>query len=243
MLARAHGDLIRAKAAHEESFIIACEIGDQLREIIQSSNLGNIALAEGHYETAAMFHKRRLWWGRELGNSPEILSGLAELTGDLGLTGNFQRAARLMGAVDTLPKNLGVKLQLVDQSDFDRYVALVRGQLGAEAFETLWNEGYALTLEQAIEFALETPAPREEVAPLRTLRQTAKQAAGGLTAREREVAALIAQGKSNREIAAVLVLSERTIEGHVSNIFNKLGFNARTQIAAWAVEKGLVKAE
>jgi tetratricopeptide (TPR) repeat protein/DNA-binding CsgD family transcriptional regulator len=62
---------------------------------------------------------------------------------------------------------------------------------------------------------------------------------GGLTAREREVAALVAQGKSNRVIAAYLVMSERTAEVHVSNILGKLGFTTRAQIAAWTVEKGL----
>jgi len=67
----------------------------------------------------------------------------------------------------------------------------------------------------------------------------AKQAFGGLTTREREVAALIAQGKFNREIAEELVVNERTIETHVSNIMFKLGFTSRSQIAAWTVEKGL----
>ena len=62
---------------------------------------------------------------------------------------------------------------------------------------------------------------------------------GGLSAREREVAALVAHGRSNREIAAHLVVSERTAEAHVSNILGKLGFTTRAQIAAWAVEKGL----
>jgi predicted ATPase/DNA-binding CsgD family transcriptional regulator/DNA-binding SARP family transcriptional activator len=69
--------------------------------------------------------------------------------------------------------------------------------------------------------------------------QEAKQSYGGLTRREREVAALIAQGKSNRAIADTLVLGERTVEGHVSNILGKLGFTSRAQIAAWVVEKGL----
>jgi non-specific serine/threonine protein kinase len=66
-----------------------------------------------------------------------------------------------------------------------------------------------------------------------------KEAFGGLTAREREVAALVARGKSNREIADDLVLGERTIETHVGNILSKLGFTTRVQIAAWAVEVGL----
>ena len=68
-----------------------------------------------------------------------------------------------------------------------------------------------------------------------------KQAYGGLTAREREVTALIAQGKTNRAIAEQLVLSERTVEGHVTNILTKLGCTTRTQIATWAIEKGLAR--
>ena len=70
-------------------------------------------------------------------------------------------------------------------------------------------------------------------------REAAKQAFGGLTVREREVAALIAQGKTSREIADLLVLSERTAEGHVNNLLGKLGFTSRAQIAVWAVERGL----
>jgi DNA-binding CsgD family transcriptional regulator len=73
--------------------------------------------------------------------------------------------------------------------------------------------------------------------------QTAKQTYSGLTRREREVAALIAQGKSNRAIAEALILGERTVEGYVANILAKLGFSARTQIAAWAVEMGLTKGD
>jgi DNA-binding CsgD family transcriptional regulator/thioredoxin-like negative regulator of GroEL len=60
---------------------------------------------------------------------------------------------------------------------------------------------------------------------------------GGLTAREQEIAALLEQGCSNREIAAILTLAERTVETHVSNILNKLGFDSRSQIAAWAEAK------
>jgi len=72
-----------------------------------------------------------------------------------------------------------------------------------------------------------------------TPRQAAKREFGGLTGREREVAALIAQGKSNREIADELVISAATAERHVANILSKLGLSSRTQIAVWAVEKGL----
>jgi DNA-binding CsgD family transcriptional regulator len=71
-------------------------------------------------------------------------------------------------------------------------------------------------------------------------RRTAKGEFGGLTERERGIAALVGQGLSNREIAAALVLSERTVEKHVSNILGKLGMAARAQLIAWALQKGLV---
>jgi DNA-binding CsgD family transcriptional regulator len=68
-----------------------------------------------------------------------------------------------------------------------------------------------------------------------------KQAFGGLTAREREVAILIAQGKSNQAIAETLVVTKRTVETHIGNIMFKLGCTSRTQIAVWAVETGLIR--
>ena len=91
--------------------------------------------------------------------------------------------------------------------------------------------------EQFLHAALAT-LPREKSV---TASRVAKEAFGGLTEREREVAALIAQGKSNREIADELVVSYRTVETHVGTILSKLAFSSRAQIAVWAVEIGLVK--
>jgi DNA-binding NarL/FixJ family response regulator len=61
-----------------------------------------------------------------------------------------------------------------------------------------------------------------------------------LTTREREVAAMIARGFTSRDIAEALVISERTADAHAEHIRSKLGLHSRTQIAAWAVEHGLV---
>jgi DNA-binding NarL/FixJ family response regulator len=79
------------------------------------------------------------------------------------------------------------------------------------------------------------------VAPALTPRGIAKKEFGGLTAREREIAVLVVQGKSNREIADELVISEKTAERHIANILLKLGFKSRTQIGVWATEMGLDK--
>src|SRR4051812_6639830 len=62
-----------------------------------------------------------------------------------------------------------------------------------------------------------------------------------LTDREREVLSLIADGRSNREIARALVLSEKTVKTHVSNILMKLGLADRTQAALWAVRHGMTR--
>lgn len=95
--------------------------------------------------------------------------------------------------------------------------------------------------EQFRAAALDT-LPRERTRT-RTPRQSEADKYGGLTARERDVAAQVAQGKSNRAIAEALFLSERTVATHISNILAKLALTSRAQIATWAVANGLTSAE
>jgi DNA-binding NarL/FixJ family response regulator len=90
------------------------------------------------------------------------------------------------------------------------------------------------------EFATRAKAAMPHVATP-SVAQIEKKKYGGLSAREREVAVLIGQGKSNREIAGELVVGVRTVEAHITRILNKLDFSSRTQIAVWAVEQGLAR--
>ncbi len=78
-------------------------------------------------------------------------------------------------------------------------------------------------------------------APAPSLRRAAKDQFGGLTERERQVAQLIAQGKSNPAIAEELTLSRRTVDRYVSSILSKLNFHSRSQIAGWVTERGFPK--
>jgi DNA-binding CsgD family transcriptional regulator len=82
--------------------------------------------------------------------------------------------------------------------------------------------------------AIDALAP---AAPPSSAARAARAANGGLTQRERETAALIAQGKSNRAIARALGIGERTVEGYVASSLAKLGFTSRAQIAAWIAER------
>ncbi len=96
-----------------------------------------------------------------------------------------------------------------------------------------------MNLDEAVSYALE----EEDTDPLTTSapgEPSAGQALVALTAREREVAALVAQGMSNRQIAQQLFLSESTIENHVSKILRKLELASRTEIAAWATQQRLI---
>jgi len=127
------------------------------------------------------------------------------------------------------------------------YQAQARREVAEEAFataRTIIEELAAALSDEALRTTFLSSAllllPRSR--PL-TPRRAVKQAFGGLTEREREVATLIAQGHTNRAIAEQLILSERTVEGHVTNILTKLGCTTRTQIATWAVEKGLTSRE
>jgi DNA-binding CsgD family transcriptional regulator len=76
-------------------------------------------------------------------------------------------------------------------------------------------------------------------APAPTPRQATMKEFGGLTERERQVAALVAHGKSNRDIAKALLITVRTVEAHITRILDKLDLKSRAEIAAWAVAKGL----
>src|SRR5205807_906112 len=105
-------------------------------------------------------------------------------------------------------------------------VAAVRTALGDEAFAAAWAEGEVMSLDEAAAYALALEPPAARRAPSRGIAAT-------LSPREQEVASLIADGKTNREIAEALVIAEPTAERHVANIFTKLGVRSRAQVAAW----------
>ena len=141
-----------------------------------------------------------------------------------------QRAAVLLGASERMWQAMHTSLaSFRNLRDYhDQTADLVRERLGSEAFAAASRRGAAMSTADAVALALERQ-PRVRVPEPR-----AEAAAGvGLTKREREVAALIAQGLSNREIAARLVVAQRTAEGHVENILSKLGFTSRAQVAGW----------
>jgi DNA-binding NarL/FixJ family response regulator len=131
---------------------------------------------------------------------------------------------------ESLRARIGSVIDPADQPDYARLLSGLQAALDMQAFAALWAQGKTTPLEEIISCALS-----DSSIPTRLERERF----GGLTRREREVAAWIAQGRSNREIAEAMTVSVKTIETYITRILNKLGFDSRVQIATWAMEKGL----
>jgi tetratricopeptide (TPR) repeat protein len=153
-LARLDGDYERAREVYEEGLAIARETGDRHREALMLGNLGYVAQYQGDYERAEALAMEalNLLWERRL--DYHVPMGMAMLAGPVGAKGDAARAARLLGAAEALPEAMGVGLQPADQLEADRYVAAVRKQLDGAAFEAARAEGRAMSLEEAVAYAL-----------------------------------------------------------------------------------------
>lgn len=119
--------------------------------------------------------------------------------------------------------------------------ARVREQLGL-AYRALGDEDSAMMEFDASRSVFEQLRAGPDVARLDQYSPPARRTPSGLTARELEVLVLVARGKTNRDIAADLVISEKTVARHVSNIFAKLSVSSRSAMTAYAYEHGLVGA-
>ena len=163
-----------------------------------------------------------------------IVGSLAGLGAVAAAQGAPERAARILGAAEFVRETTGFALLPVDRETFDRAVAAARRTLSVDIFDASWSEGRAMALADAVVYAMHD----EPEAPA-AVRPAGERPPGPLSPREREIAALVAQGRSNREIAAILYISERTAANHVQHILDKLGLRNRAEIAAWATRRGL----
>ncbi len=154
-----------------------------------------------------------------------------------------ERAARLLGAAQAVWRTSGAKVdETTAYSVFDeRSTDALRGARGPGVFETTsfeqaFAEGASYSFDQAVSLALGEDDDADGATAAPTGRRAG--AAGGLTRREREVAGLLAEGLSNKDIATRLVISQRTVETHVDHVLGKLGLTSRAQVASWVAAQG-----
>jgi len=151
--------------------------------------------------------------------------------------GRAPEAAALSGMAASVWQRLGTSLAAFGPHAFAEgrdYAARIDEALGVDRATALRNEYTHVDLADAVRLCIDIVTGDEHASPVARL---AVGTAGTLTTREREVATLIAQGMSNKDIAKQLFISRRTVDGHVERIFRKLDFNSRVQIACWITEQ------
>jgi non-specific serine/threonine protein kinase len=235
-LALRQGQYTRAESLFEESLTLNKLVGEKWGFAIVLGNMGWVALRKRDFREMRRLLRQSLHVRLETGDRGGIAWCLEKLAEANCLQSRFEQALIIFGAAAALREPVGSVIDAVDRPDYKQMISNLRTSLGDEAFETAWAKGQTMILEQAINLALAEPEPGEIDVLL-------KEKYGGLTEREREVAALIAEGKSNREIANTMTVGVKTIETYVTRILNKLGLNSRVQIATWSIETGLYKKE
>ena len=227
------GQYDRAVSWLEQGLALNRDRGDKWGVSTLLGSLGWVALRQRDFDRMRDRLSESISIRTETGDKGGLAWCLEKLAEAACLQGRTAIAVEIFGAAAALRTPLGSVIDPADRLDYDRLIAELRSTLGDKAFAANWAKGEAASLNDTIAAALAEPDR-----PLKPI-ESAKDKSRGLTAREREVAALIAHGKTNREIAETLVVELKTVETHITHILNKLGFENRVQIATWAVNHGL----
>jgi non-specific serine/threonine protein kinase len=236
--ARVRGDYDQAVPLYEESIALARDVGDGWLLGAPLYGLAMVASYRGDVRAAALLEES-LRLSRENGDRRRIAKCLDGFAGLAVETGQATRAARLVGAASALRESTGAVVDPMDRADHAHIVAKTRRALGDTAFDRALAEGSVMDQQRAVVEALLGNTPKAR-AGMVSAALAVGPAVDPLTRREQQVAALIAHGLTNRQIAEQLIISERTADNHVANILGKLGFSARAQVAVWAAEQGLL---
>lgn len=231
-LARCEQNYAEAQTNYEAGIRLLRELGATRDLGAPLQSLGHTCLHLGDVDRAHALFTESLALHQAQQNGPgmrECLIGFAALAVVRGLP---VAGVRLVAAAIVLGVHHAKSSWAATQIEYNHYLELACTHLTETEFLAEQAAGRALSLEQAIAYAQQlhftTQAP-----------PTNRKSPHDLTEREREVVALIAQGKSNGDIAAELVLSKRTVEKHIANILSKVALTSRPQLVRWAIEQNL----
>ncbi len=191
--------------------------------------LGKVALARGEDGDARRSYAESFDLAVETKNQRGLVAGLMGLAALAAMRGSGARAARLLGAAEAVGAAAGLTLGPVARAEREQTIQRARQGQTERELRSNWNAGRALPFDAAlnearslVQWLTAGPVPPDAAAPDLWDR---------LSAREREIALLIAQGLTNRQIAATIGVAERTADTHVGAILKKLQITSRTQVA------------
>jgi DNA-binding CsgD family transcriptional regulator len=187
-----------------------------------------VQIAQGEFEAADRDAHEALDLAAGLGGDLVIPFALDCLAVVAGETGNHLLAARLFGAADATRQHMGlVRFKILDERD-EAAIAALRDALGKNDFDAAWAEGAALSIEDATAYALRGRGERKR----------ATSGWASLTRAELDVVKLVSEGLGNKDVAARLFVSPRTVQAHLTHIYTKLGLASRVQLAQEAARRG-----
>ncbi len=233
--ARGRGDLALATAHGEAA--LRCHAGWHLdlADIRVLMDLAGIAKDLGDYRLAVERYLAGLERMGKLGDRRLVADALSGIATAATVWNDHRLALLLFAAAAALRERLGIAMSLPgDLAATELSLAALRTALGTEVFATTWAEGSTLSHEAAFA-AAGSVAPPSDMMPAVGLSGTSL-----LTAREQEVLRLVADGRTDRDIADVLFIGRRTVSWHVSAILNKLGVTTRWEAVAQAQSAGLL---
>jgi len=230
------GDTTAAVRLAEEALQVQRVSGSHWSAANALSHLGHAYRASGNFSAAAASYREAFEIHYEFDHfhgTAETIEGLAAIA---AATDQPSRAAWLFGAAMSIRRRTG---GFVDQDLYGRRpetISALSKTLGRDTYDAAHAAGESATLAEILtEVNRDAPTAGESQ---ESPRSVVSEAPCGLTPREREVLRLVAQGRTNREIANALFVSHRTATTHVANILGKLGVSSRTEATAWAVREG-----
>lgn len=231
-VAEAAGDM-EAALSHHASALPLLEGMDNRVELARChAQLGRVAAGLGDHAAARGHVATGLELSRKAGQRRGIVRALMALSALAGTQDDLEGAVLAGAAATALRESIG---QFGTPGRVQDMLGLARERLGEGRVALLWARGMEWPPEEVARRVLGSEAGQ---GPLPAAVGPAPPY-GGLTPREREIAAMLTRGMSNRAIALELVISSATVARHIANIMEKLGFEARSQIAVWAAEHGI----